>query len=261
MGNKTESSLKDLVETLVSVIEERDPYMKGHAERVATNCVLFSRKLGLAEEEINRIYLAGLLHDIGTIYIPIEITQKSGELTEDETDMIKKHPLISEKIVSKHDMLKGTLPIIRHHHEAVDGSGYPDGLKGNSIPIEAMILSLVDEYDSMTNASAKKPAMSMEDALTEIKNEAGLRFDTEVAGEFIKFMQSTKHASKNIEKKEEVKEREKTEEKEVKKEGGTVNVVIQKIVDRFTKNDIDLPILPKVIQDIQKIINQTATTV
>ena len=267
MENETEKSLNDLVKTLVSVIEERDPFMKGHAERVATNCVLFSRRLGLAEEEINQIYLAGLLHDIGTIYIPIEITQKSGELTEDEMDMLKKHPLLSEKIVSKHDILKGTLPIIRHHHEAVDGSGYPDGLKGNSIPIEARILSLVNSYDSMTNASAKKPAMSMEDALTEIKNEADRQFDRELADEFVKFIQLSKPVSKKFEKKEEAKEREKLEEKEVKKGveekigGSTVNEVIQKIIDRFKRGDVDMPILPKVIQNIQKLISGPSTTI
>jgi HD-GYP domain-containing protein (c-di-GMP phosphodiesterase class II) len=154
MGNGAENTVKDLVKILVSVIEERDPYMKGHSERVATNCVLFSRRLGRTQKEINQIYLAGLLHDIGLVYIPLEITQKSEELTEDEMDMIKKHPLISEKIVSKHDMLKETLPIIRHHHEAVDGSGYPDGLKGDSIPVGAMILRIVNTYDSMANARA-----------------------------------------------------------------------------------------------------------
>jgi len=258
MENETENSLKNLVKTLVSVIEERDPYMKGHSERVATNCVLFSRRLGRTQEEINQIYLAGLLHDIGIVYIPIEITQKSGELTEDEMDMIKKHPLISEKIISKHDMLKETLPIIRHHHEAVDGSGYPDCLKGDSIPIGAMILSLVNSYDYLTNASAKKPAMSMEDALTEIKNKAGRQFDTDLADEFVKFIQLSKPVSKKIEKKE---EKEAKKEVEEKIEGGNVHEIIQSIVDRFMRGDIDLPILPKVVQNIQKVMSQTSATV
>ncbi len=258
MGNGAENTVKDLVQILVSVIEERDPYMKGHSERVATNCVLFSKRLGRTQKEINQIYLAGLLHDIGLVYIPLEITQKSEELTEDEMDMIKKHPLISEKIVSKHDMLKGSLPIIRHHHEAVDGSGYPDGLKGDSIPVGAMILRIVNTYDSMANARAKKPAMSMEDALTEIKNKAGRQFDTGLADEFVKFIQLSKPVSTKIDKKE---EKETKKEVEEKIEGGTLHQIIQGIVDRFTRGNIDLPVLPKVVQDVQKVMNQTSATI
>ena len=147
-GQEAENDITGLVKTLVSVIEERDPFMKGHAERVATNCVLFSRQLGLSKMQINQIYLAGLLHDIGIVYIPLEITQKSGELPEEEMDMVKKHPLISEKILSKHDMLKAILPIIRHHHESFDGSGYPDGLKAEEIPIDGILLH--GAYDVLT---------------------------------------------------------------------------------------------------------------
>ncbi|MFC1535257.1 HD-GYP domain-containing protein [Thermodesulfobacteriota bacterium] len=120
---ETENPLKDLIKTLVSVIEEKDPFMKGHADRVAAICVLFSRRLGLTQAEVNQMYLAGLLHDIGIVYLPPVLTQKSERLTEDEMVMIKKHPLISEKIISKHSMLNGLSSIIRHHHEAVNGSG------------------------------------------------------------------------------------------------------------------------------------------
>ena len=222
-GQGAENDLTGLVKTLVSVIEEKDPFMKGHAERVATNCVIFSRQLGLTKIEINQIYLAGLLHDVGIVYIPPEITRKTGKLTDDEMDMVKKHPLISEKILSKHDMLKAILPIIRHHHESYDGSGYPDGLKAEEIPIGAMIINLVNYFDSMTSARLDRPSMSIEDALKEIDKKAGQQFDKELAKDFHAFIRAHENIPKKIgdnKKKEETPDNDKVENEEDK---GTAN--------------------------------------
>lgn len=237
--------------------------MKEHAERVAAKCVQFSRELGLTKDEVNQIYLAGLFHDIGMVYIPQQISQKSEPLTEEEMDYVKKHPLISEKIISKHSIFKELLPIVRHHHEAVDGSGYPDGLKGDAIPIGAKILGLVNSFDSMTNRRVKSHSMTAEDTLLEIKTNAGTLFDKGLANDFIEYIGSSVPNSEK-EKKEEAKEviqEESDKEVEEKNAPATVRDIINKIMKRFKRGDIDLPVLPKVVHDIQKIMSSSSTTV
>jgi len=279
--NDTENTLQELIKSLVSVIGDKDPYMKRHADRVATNCVRFSKQIGFSQVEINQIYLAGLLHDIGIVYIPLEITQKPGKLTDNEMNLVKKHPLISEKIVSKHNILKGILPIIRHHHESFDGSGYPDGLKGDEIPKSARILNLVNSYDAMTSACAHRPSLSIEEALEEIKKNEGKQFDGELIDDFITHIKSYETAF--IEIKEEKGKEEIEEEREVKKEEetadkenieetpgkeeveevaiGTVKEITQKIIKQAKKGEIDLPVLPKVVQEIQKAMSRPNATV
>ena len=265
--NNHQISLKGLIHKLVSAIEARDPYMKGHSERVATNCVLFGRSLGLDPQEINQIYLAGLLHDIGIIYIPLEITQKTGDLTDEEMGMIEKHPLISEKIVSKYSLLNGILPIIRHHHEAVDGSGYPDGLKGDEIPLGAKIVCLVNSYDVMISARPGRQSMRVEDALTKIAGKSGKQYDKNLAEGFIRFIESKVPEKKtHIEHKEKGRVIEGKADKvagdaeEIRKIS-TVDEIIQDMINRFKKGDITLPVLPKVVHDIQKVMSKPTTTV
>lgn len=127
--------LSEVVKTLVSLIEEKNVYMRGHAQRVASNCVFFSRKLNFSKSDVEQIYFAGLLHDIAMVFIPIEIFEKSGKLDENEIAIVKQHPVMAEKVLSNLSRFQAILPIVRHHHEAFDGSGYPDGLKGDEIPL------------------------------------------------------------------------------------------------------------------------------
>ena len=240
------NSLKELVKTMVSVIEEKDEYIKGHSERVATNCVRFAIKLGFSKKEIEKIYLAGLLHDIGMVYIPLEITQKPGELSEDEKIVVKQHPIISEKILSKHNLFDGVLPIIRHHHEAFDGSGYPDGLKGDEISIESRILGLVNSYEAMVSARPHRPSWIMEKALEEIEKSAGRQFDGNLVNGFVEFIRSNPGNSEEIQE---------------KKDHGQVQDFIIGVVKRFKGGEIDLPVLPKVVQGILGVMNQPHSTV
>jgi putative nucleotidyltransferase with HDIG domain len=240
------SLLMELVKTLVSLIEEKDEFMRGHSQRVARNCVHFSRKLNLPKTEIEKIYFAGLLHDIGMVYIPIEIFQNSGKLNEDERIMIRQHPEVAEKILSNLSHLKEVSPIIRHHHEAFDGSGYPDGLRGDEIPIGARILCLVDSYDAMTSPRSDRPPMSMKDALEEITNNPRKRFDGKLINDFVEFIRSTAGVSK------------KTEEKE---ERGNVREIVREILEKYTRGGIDLPVLPVIVQEIQEIISEPTSTV
>jgi HD-GYP domain-containing protein (c-di-GMP phosphodiesterase class II) len=158
--------LRELICTLVAIIEEKDGFMKGHAERVASNCVGFCGKKGLLkQDELENIYFAGLLHDLGMVYLPLELVQKPEELTEDDRAMIRQHPEIASKILSNVTMLGDILPMIRHHHEAFDGSGFPDGLKGDDIPLGSRVICLADSYDAMTSTRPRRPALSMEKAL------------------------------------------------------------------------------------------------
>jgi putative nucleotidyltransferase with HDIG domain len=241
----TDNTVVTLVKTLVSVIEEKDEYLKGHSERVAAKCVRFSKKLGLSKRGIESLYLAGLLHDIGTVYIPLEITQKRGELSRDETIMWKQHPIISEKILSKHSIFNEILPIVRHHHEAFDGSGYPDGVKGDDLSVETRILCLVNSYEAMVSARSHRPSFSAEEALEFIEKDAGRRFDRNLAHDFVGFIRSTEVSSIGADSKEVT---------------GTAREIVLGIVKKAESGEIDLPVLPKVLQEIQNVMNQPNST-
>jgi HD-GYP domain-containing protein (c-di-GMP phosphodiesterase class II) len=260
-------SVKELIRNLIAVIGKKDPYMKEHSERVAANCVRFARSLGMDPKDIHRIYLAALLHDIGIVYVPPEIARKPGELTEEELDIMQKHPLLSEKILSKYNIFNGILPLIRHHHEAVDGSGYPDGLKGQEIPFGARMIGLVNQYDIMTSNRPGRSSIGPEKALAKIKADSGKQFDRDLAERFIRFIQSSdldKKEDTEQEGKDEVIER-KTDQ-DGRNEAGTgeafsVEQIIEDIIQQFKKGNINLPVLPKVVQDIQKVMNKPTTTV
>ena len=274
-----ENSIKEIIKTLISVIEEKDPYMKGHAERVATNCVRFCQKIGLSQTETNRLYLAGLLHDIGTVYIPPNIILKKEPLSEAEMEIIKKHPLISEKIISKHNIFKEILPIVRHHHESFDGSGYPDGLVGGNIPMGARILSIVNSYDAMTSSRPHRPSFSTEEALEEIQRNVGNQFDKDLAEDYVAFVRADETApeSESVDVSEEVIEVEEdeiskpseetvevaedNEDKAKEEKIETLDKIITKILHRFKSGDLDLPVLPKVVQEMQRVMSQPNTSV
>ena len=186
----TDNIISEIVKTLISIIEEKDEFIKGHSERVASGCVHLWTYLGFPKERTNQIYLAGLLHDIGMVNIPPEIIHKSCDLSEDEWKKVKKHPEISEKILSHLSFMKGTLPTVRHHHEAWDGSGYPDGLKGEDIPVESRILCLVDSYDAMTSPRAYRPALSQQDTIENLTKSSGNKFDINLVNKFLVYLQS-----------------------------------------------------------------------
>jgi putative nucleotidyltransferase with HDIG domain len=247
--NGTENLLSDLVKTLVSVIEEKDVFIKGHSERVAGNCVAFAKKLGLPAAEIQRMYLPALLHDIGMVYIPLSIIQKPGRLTRDEMKMVEQHPVIAEKILSHLTIMKGLLPIIRHHHEAFDGSGYPDGLRGDKIPMGARILALVNSFDAMTSTRSHRPAMSVEEALEEIYGSAGGKFDNDLIDAFVAHIESTGGVFDGAEGAAE-------EEEEPK----TVREILLEIVDKFKRGQIDPPVLPNVVQELKSVISNPNST-
>jgi putative two-component system response regulator len=171
--------------TLGLSVEARDPYTEGHCERLARNATDLGRFLGMEEEGIVALRRAGYLHDLGKIAVPDEILKKGSDLTPAEWAIMKQHPLTGESICRPLKSLRMVLPIIRHHHEHSDGSGYPDGLRDGEIPLLPRILQVVDIYDALRTERPYKPALAHEQAAMTMRDEArsGL-WDEELVSEF-----------------------------------------------------------------------------
>jgi putative two-component system response regulator len=160
--------------SLAQSIEARDPYTSGHCERLAEMSTRLGEKLGLPDEDIKALRRAGTVHDIGKVVVPDAILLKPGPLSADETEMMRKHPVVGERICAPLRTFRQVLPIIRHHHERHDGSGYPDGLRGDEIPLTASILQLADVYDALTTDRPYRKASPSEVALQIMDDEASL---------------------------------------------------------------------------------------
>jgi len=157
--------------SLARSIEGKDPYTHGHCERLADYSARLGEQLGLAEDQITALRRAGIVHDVGKIAVPDAILLKPGRLTPDEWTVIREHSAVGERICAPLKSFRFVLPIIRHHHEKLDGSGYPDGLRGDAIPIAARVLQIVDVYDALTTDRPYKKAFSITDALQTMKEE------------------------------------------------------------------------------------------
>ncbi|GEM_PF-1278937 len=178
---KREKELFDKVlKSLIRGIEIRDSYTRGHSERVAYFSKRIAQEMGLSEEEVNKIYTAALLHDIGKIGIPDSILLKPGRLTEREYEIIKLHPILSYELLKNLDFLEGALNGIKYHHERWDGSGYPEGLKGEEIPLSARIIAVADSFDAMTSERIYRKAREKREAVKEIKRLSGKAYDPKV---------------------------------------------------------------------------------
>src|SRR5580698_10556971 len=158
--------------SLAHSIEARDPYTHGHCERLAEMSARMGERLGVPEEQIKALRRAGVVHDIGKVAVPDSILLKPGPLSADETETMRKHPVVGERICAPLRTFRLVLPIIRHHHERHDGSGYPDGLRGDEIPLSAAILQLADVYDALTTDRPYRKASSPQVALEIMDEEA-----------------------------------------------------------------------------------------
>jgi len=171
--------------TLGLSVESRDPYTEGHCERLARDASELGRYLGLDDDCVIALRRGGYLHDLGKISVPDEILKKGSNLTPEEWKIMKQHPVVGETICRPLKSLRLVLPIIRHHHEHSDGSGYPDGLKDGEIPLLPRVLQVVDIYDALRTARPYKPALPHEQATFTMREEAkaGL-WDEELVDEF-----------------------------------------------------------------------------
>jgi putative nucleotidyltransferase with HDIG domain len=175
----------DSVKVLVEAIDAKDPYTRGHSDRVTRMSLKIAFQFGFAEDRLESLEYGALLHDIGKIGIKDEVLQKPGALNSEEYQYIQEHPLIGVKIIEGLDFFKDKIPMIRHHHEHYDGSGYPDGLLGAAIPLEARIIAVPDAFDAMTSARPHRGMMSLQDVLMELEKCKGTQFDPKILGIFL----------------------------------------------------------------------------
>ncbi len=177
--------LIESLRAIISTLEEKDSYTHGHSVRVAEYAVILGRELGFPESELEELELSALLHDIGKIGIPDTVLLKPGRLTKSEFEIMKSHPVRSAKVLEKISALKNLIAGIRHHHERMDGLGYPDGLKGEEIPLFARIILIADTYDAMTSTRPYRLALHKETAFEELRKFSGTQFDENFVEKFI----------------------------------------------------------------------------
>ena len=175
--NQLLDAYKKTVEILVKALDKRDIIGAGHSVRVADYSGWMADMLNLSPKEKENIMMAALLHDVGKIWIKEDILSKNGKLNPEEIAVMQKHPEIGEKIVKDADCLKPAQSLIRHHHERFDGKGYPDGLRGEKIPMGSRIIALAETYDFLRSDLPFRPAFSPEETVAEIKKVAGFQFD------------------------------------------------------------------------------------
>ena len=173
-------------ESLADAIEKRDPYTGGHTQRVTTYSLATAKYLSLKPEELKWLKISAVLHDIGKIGIDDQILRKTERLNSDEFSEIKRHVNIGAEIIDHVKQLRSIIPGVKYHHEMIDGTGYPEGLKGEKIPIIAKIVSVTDTFDAMTTDRPYRKALSKEMAINELRRCSGTQFDREVVEAFIK---------------------------------------------------------------------------
>jgi len=174
---KIRNSHVQSINAIASLVEVRDPYTAGHQRRVAEISAAIARKMGLDEDRIHGIELGAQVHDIGKIHVPAEILNRSGILTAPEFELIKSHPVVGYEILKAVDFPWPIAHMVRQHHERLDGSGYPDGLRGNSIILEARILAVADVIDAITSHRPYRPRREHNEAIEEINRKQGILYD------------------------------------------------------------------------------------
>jgi HD superfamily phosphohydrolase YqeK len=168
------------IATLIQAVETKDPYTRGHSERVARASVMIGRRIGMSDERLQTLEYAGTLHDVGKLGVPTTVLRKSGKLTDEEFDAIKLHPTRGHDMVREIRFLDEALEGIYHHHERIDGRGYPSGLQGQDIPEFARIIGVADAFDSMTSTRSYRSARSIDEALVELERCKGTQFDPDM---------------------------------------------------------------------------------
>jgi putative nucleotidyltransferase with HDIG domain len=186
----------DSVKVLAGAIDAKDPYTRGHSDRVRKMSMRIAMKMGFSEEKLENLVFGALLHDIGKIGIRDEVLQKKGPLSPEEYQYVQQHPLIGVKIIEGIDFFKDKISMIRNHHEHFDGSGYPDGLMGETIPLEARIIAVSDAFDAMTSLRPHRRALPLEEVFAQLEKGKGKQFDSNIVEIFLR--EKVYDATKNM---------------------------------------------------------------
>jgi putative nucleotidyltransferase with HDIG domain len=176
------------VETLVRTIQAKDQYTSGHSTRVSRYALLIAEKLGLTTKEKHQLYLASMLHDIGKIGVPDDLLHRPGRLSDTEMDRVRSHVQLGASMIEMLGEMHPIVPLIRHHHESWDGSGYPDGMKGEEIPLISRIIAVADMYDAMTSDRPYRRRRTHDEAVEEVKRTAGTKLDPRVSEAFLQVL-------------------------------------------------------------------------
>ena len=187
---KLESAYLESIQTLRYTVEAKDTYTRGHSDRVSEYSVLIGKYLGLPEADLNTLRIGGLFHDIGKIGVPDAILQKNGKLDDDEYSQIKQHPNIGVHILSHAKIFQNILPIVEHHHEKYDGTGYPGKLAGENIPYLARIASIADSFDAMTSKRAYRDSLPIDIVISEFEKFRGTQFDPNIDDVFLDILKN-----------------------------------------------------------------------
>ena len=194
LKRKEERAYIETIAALAAAVEARDKYTRGHSRRVTEFSVEIARRMGKPDWFVKDLESAALLHDIGKIGIPDKVLHNTGPLPSDGIAFILGHPIGGENILKPVGSLARLCPIVRHHHERFDGSGYPDRLKGEEIPIAARIISVADSFDAMISARSYKPTRDREDAMKELVRCRGTQFDPKCVDTFLEYLEEHSEA-------------------------------------------------------------------
>ena len=198
---KLEKAYMESIQTVRYTVEAKDTYTRGHSDRVSEYSVLIGEKIGLNEEDLRRLRIGGLFHDVGKIGVPDNILQKNGKLSDDEYSEIKNHPTIGAHILSSASIFQDIIPIVKHHHERFDGRGYPGQLKGEEIPYLARIAAVADSFDAMTSRRVYRDSLPINVVIEEIEKNKGTQFDPNVADAFLDILRNNYDRIKEIQEK------------------------------------------------------------
>lgn len=194
---KLQLALEESVEAMASTVETRDPHIARHQQRVAELACAIGQEMGLPEEQIEGVRIAGLIHDIGKLYIPAEFLNKSTRLSESEFASIKEHCRIGYEILKRINFARPVSQIVLQHHERIDGSGYPSGIQGDEILIDSRILAVADVVEAMVADRPYQPRLEIDEALDEIRENGAVLYDSEAVDACTKLFATRKFTFMN----------------------------------------------------------------
>ena len=200
-NEELEKAYLDTIGILRQTVEAKDPYTRGHSDRVSEYSVLIGEKLGLDENTLHILKIGGLFHDIGKIGIPDSILLKESKLSDNEYSQIKNHPMIGVHMLGDANIFKDIIPMVKHHHERFDGRGYPSQLAGENIPLIARVAAVADTFDAMTSKRSYRDALPLDIVKTEIEKCSGSQFDPDIAKAFLDILNNNYNSIVEIQEK------------------------------------------------------------